>query len=672
MEPISMISSAVGLGMNVYNMIEQRKAQKEQEALAQRQEYMNNQSADMAELSSFKSSMGGTTMFALGGEDSSNISFYPGEIPISKGVKLLQGMPHEFGGINKMRMTNTGLHEDQVEAEGGEVELATNAGNMMLSNRLAPADGLYSSYAEKGLKVGLEKSKYDKSNDQFSRNATNRLSKGLKGIFDEQELQKQSMNQENQGMQMAYGGPDIPPVTITGTSNYLGRRDPMEQLATTLNGELDDIDRYRPWDADFYNNDVINPINNNVTYSRKALLVPNKYPNVGQGNFGTSRVPTPKPNNKSYGKHSPIGNSVNNFVQAGKYQYMIDGNNQYNGTDVSDGGAGWSFTGNPFKSVRDGAPGWQKFKGQVGQLPSQLKYFNDKYLQEDNAEGQWIPDLTGGDYALVGMNTLSQGVAAYAHSQAKPVATPMMKAALINPNYRNDADRSQLNRDYAKTVSDLANKGTDLSRMSSTLAAVGANKNAAMGQLSEDEYNKTLANHRLNAQMANQVMMQNQQVQMQNLRDAQEHKLDTISNYGKVATDTLSNIAALRNEQRRIDQVNAELDIAASDTNPNIAAWNVMNKYKDDPEGYKAEITALFGGDEEAIEHFMTQYNRKYKIKSPYTGPTSTIESPSISLSGNSNSSLMPSNSGISLSGNKTLPFYNANARRLNSMLFNR
>lgn len=609
MDPISMISGVASLGMNVYNMIEQRKAQREQEALFERQEFANNQSADMSELASFKSSMGGTTMFALGGEDSTNISFYPGEIPISKGVKLLQGAPHEMGGINKMKLSSTGLNQDQVEAEGGELELATNQGNMMLSNRLAPSDGVHSSYAEKGLKVGLEKSKYDSKDDQFSRNATNRLSKGLKSIYDEQEMQKQSMGAEQPQQEMALGGPDWDPTAPFRKPNNMlstGNIDaslPYE-MTNTIGASPVRPYRYRPLNASFYNNDVINPINNNVTYSRKALLQPNNYPDIGTGNFGLPirDVSGNLANPHGSAVRSPIGNTVGNFMALGDAKHSINKDKLH-------------FSGN--------GQWWNKTKSYIGNMFN----FNKDEQSEEQSKSQWISDLKPADYALVGLNTLSQGIAAYAHSKAKPVATPMMKAALVNPNYRNDADRSQLNRDYSKAMSDLANKGTDISRMSSTLAALSANKNAAMGKLSEDEYNKILNNHRLNSQMANQVMMQNQQVKMQNLSNAQQHKLDTISNYGKVATDTLSNIAALRNEQRRIDQTNAELDVAASDTNSNIEAHQLMNKYKPngDIDGYKLELERLFPGDDVKINHYLEEFAKASGIE--FTGSTSNDNS---------------------------------------------
>lgn len=562
MDPFSMASGAVSLGMNIYSIIQQRKQQKEAEAMAERQQFAINQSADAAELSSFKSSMGGTTMFALGGNSNRNLSFYPGELSLSKGVKLLTGNPHELGGVDKFQMTKTGLHQTEVEAEGGEVELSTDEGNLLISNRLAPADGKYQSYASKAIPVALEHSKYVNSSKlgQLGRNAENRLSKGLKSIYDEQEMQKESMQSIQPQQEMTYGGPDWDPTNLkikyfSSNSTPVNPWQPFQEFNPSSFRDNETVDNNLL--TNYYNS--ITPANSTNTPNRTSAF-------MRTGNYS-------------------IDNTIHNFTQAGKYAYMIDANNKYYGSTVSDGNKGWTpglgvdpQTGQAIsKAIGKGLTGVGKGIGKVGN--SVYTQLSDWYKDSFPEDAQWVPDISAGDYALVGMNTLSQGLSAYAASQAKPIKPPMGKAALINPNYRNDADRSQLNADYSKAMSDLANKGTDLSRMSSTLAALTANKNQAMANLSEDEYNKTLNNHRVNAQMANQVMLNNQQLQAQHLKDIQQHQLQTIGNYSKVASDTFSGIANLRNQQRQIDQINAELDIAASDNNPMIEGYTMMDKY---------------------------------------------------------------------------------------------
>jgi hypothetical protein len=501
MEPLSMISAGVGLGMNVYNMIQQRKQQKEAEALADRQQFAINQSADAAELASFQSSMGGTTMFALGGNSEGNVSFYPGEMRLSKGVKLLTGNPHELGGISKFQMTKTGIQSTDIEAEGGEIELSTNEGNLLISNRLAPASGNYDSYASKAIPVALEHNKYTSNSKlgQLGRNAETRLSKGLKSIYDEQESHKEAEGIETKKI-MSTGGPDWDP-----TSPFY--------KAPNMLQSIDNV-----------------PIPPQVTlHSRKNL---------------------------------------NNLLATTKFN-AIDELSEVE-KDVTN--SAWL--------TKDNEPDWDRFAKLADNTIKTDPLFDNEILNDTpNLEPNWIPDLDAGDYALVGLNGLSQGIAAYAASKVKPIRPPMGKAALINPNHRNDADRSQLNADYSKAMSDMANKGTDISRMSSTLAALSDSKNKAMANLSEDEYNKTLSNHRINSQMANQIMLQNQQLQAQYLKDIQQHELNTISNYSKAATDTISGFANLKNQQRNVDQMNAELDIAASDNRPMVEAYNMMNKY---------------------------------------------------------------------------------------------
>ena len=676
MDPLSAVSAVASLGMNIYNIVEERKRLKEEEALKNRQEFANSQSVDAAELSSFKSSMGGTTMFALGGKNASNLSFYPNELPISNGVKLLQGAPHELGGISKYSQTSTGLHRDNIEAEGGEVELATPLGNLMLSNRLAPSDNINSSYAEKGLKIGLMKRKYDGKNDQFSRNAVRRLSTALKDVYDEQERHKAKMGLDNSTNKLAMGGndwlsTDIPPtITVDGIEinildlpsniNDINTQAYIPQGTVKVGDKTVNARALYNAAATFYdksgnlliNASNISPVADIVgdapthlsqspfpSSSNYIDISKDEYEQANSPNTAThSPVPLGPPNidilediNDSqelvgFNRFPPKSYSFKNRPLSNKPNYS--NYHLSNQTDNSDTTATEESQTSPASTVNPSTNNVRPTQhitpmpripvlnerysppnqlGNEGELSTKSNYSSSQ-LSNSNTQGV-IEKPNKLDYGLVALNSLGQLGAAYAASLNKPISPIKSKAALINPIYRNDADRSALDRDYAKTMSDLANKGTDLSRMSSTMAAIGATKNAEMSKLSEAEYNKTLENHRNNSQMATQVSMMNAQLQNDYLKSVHAHRNETIGNYSKVLSDTTSNIIGLRNESRRIDQTNAELEILASDTNPDIAAHKQLQiaSSKDD---YKARLENIFGKGSSKVNYYLSKYNK--------------------------------------------------------------
>lgn len=668
MNPLSAVSAVASLGMNIYNIVEERKRLKEEEALKNRQEFANSQSVDAAELSSFKSSMGGTTMFALGGKNASNLSFYPNELPISNGVKLLQGAPHELGGISKYSQTSTGLHRDNIEAEGGEVELATPLGNLMLSNRLAPSDNINSSYAEKGLKIGLMKRKYDGKNDQFSRNAVRRLSTALKDVYDEQERHKAKMGLDNPTNKLAMGGndwsfTDIPPtITVDGIEiNILDLPSNINDINTQVyipQGTVKVGDKtvnaralYNAA-ATFYDksgNLLINATNIAPVYDivgdRPTHLPHSLFPSSGNY-IDISKNEYEQSNSPNTATHSPVPlgppninilediNDSQELVGINKFppksynlrirplsnepnysNYHLSNQTDNSGTtDDSGTTATEESQTSPTPTVNPSTNNVRPTQ-HITPMP-RIPVLNERYSQPNqfsnvsNSNTQGVIEKPNRlDYGLVALNSLGQLGAAYAASLNKPISPIKSKAALINPIYRNDADRSALDRDYAKTMSDLANKGTDLSRMSSTMAAIGATKNAEMSKLSEAEYNKTLENHRNNSQMATQVSMMNAQLQNDYLKSVSAHRNETISNYSKVLSDTTSNIIGLRNESRRIDQTNAELEILASDTNPDIAAHKQLQiaSSKDD---YKARLENIFGKGSSKVNYYLSKYNK--------------------------------------------------------------